>query len=627
MEGSAQVRPGGTLPLLVCSSCHAPLPDGSAHCPRCGPGSLALLGTGHLPHAARVAEPGDRSHQLARALGRHYRVVRLLGRGGFAEVYEVRDEDLQRRLAVKVLRTDIPWSAASLARFKQEARAIARLNHPNTLPIHFVGEAEGLVFYVMPFCEGRTLADVLRADGALPVHRALAIVEPILETLQHAHEHGLVHRDVKPDNILIEAGTGRPLLVDFGIVKDLDGAPGHTQTGYIVGTPLYMSPEQALGRHDVDARADVYGIGVVLFQMVTGAPPFEGDDSQEIVTRHVHQPVPVASLSHDRVPSWLTSIILRCLAKHPDDRYPTARAVLDAIRLSRAAPPLPLGSTAASASPVRTLEAAAALRVRAEDETPTATMPRTRAPRRGRRALAALGLVAAAGVLWAATRPHAPAPSASHASRAAAASAGPAGVSLRVYNRLTEPIALTLGDTGFTVRAGDSLRLPVRTGQALEAHWAMVRPTTGGGRPLGDEVEGSIVADQVRGDLAEVVGAAADGLPRFSPMVVNQTRQPLRVAVVTGQDTVDCGCSVAPGDSMRLGYYRANPATWVRVRDPRRATGRFSPLLTGVDSLSGAVVFRVSSASLVKPVEGPSAPARRRPPPARNPLGSFLPVN
>jgi hypothetical protein len=623
LEGSAQVRPGGTLPLLVCSSCHALLPDGSAHCPRCGPGSLALLGTGHLPHAVRVAEPGDRSHQLARALGRHYRVVRLLGRGGFAEVYEVRDEDLQRRLAVKVLRTDIPWSAASLARFKQEARAIARLNHPNTLPIHFVGEAEGLVFYVMPFCEGRTLADVLRTDGALPVHRALAIIEPILETLQHAHEHGLVHRDVKPDNILIEAGTGRPLLVDFGIVKDLDGAPGQTQAGYIVGTPLYMSPEQALGRHDVDARADVYGIGVVLFQMVTGAPPFEGEDSQEIVTRHVHQPVPVASLSHDGVPSWLRSIIVRCLAKHPDDRYPTARAVLEAIRIGRAGSPLPLGRAAAPASAVRGPEGAAAEGRGAEEETPTVAMPRTRAPRRGRRAVA-FGLVAAVGVLWASTRPHAPVGRVPRATRAAA---GPASFSLRVYNRLTEPIALTLDDTGFTVLAGDSLRLPVRRDQALEAHWAMVRPTTDGGQPLGDEVEGSIVADRVRGDLAEVVGAAAGGLPRFSPMVVNQTRQPLRVAVVTGQDTVDCGCSVAPGDSMRLGYYRVDPATWVRVRDHRRATGRFSPLLTGVDSLSGAVVFRVSSASLVKPVEGPSARERRRPPPTRNPLGSFLPVN
>ena len=153
-------------------------------------------------------------------------MVRLLGRGGFAEVYEVRDD----RISSDGWRSRCSAPTAlelrrRLARFKQEARAIARLNHPNTLPIHFVGEAEGLVFYVMPFCEGRTARrSCCGPTGRSSVDRALAIAEPILETLQHAHEHGLVHRDVKPDNILIEAGTGRPLLVDFGIVKYLDGA-------------------------------------------------------------------------------------------------------------------------------------------------------------------------------------------------------------------------------------------------------------------------------------------------------------------------------------------------------------------------------------------------------------------
>jgi serine/threonine protein kinase len=592
------VGTGGALPLLICSSCHDPLPEGRAHCPRCGPGRLALLATGELPAQGPRAVDPDRGPALARALGRQYRVIRLLGRGGFAEVYEVRDEDLQRRLAAKVLRADIPWSPATLARFKQEARAIARLNHPNTLPIHFVGEGEGLVFYVMPYCEGRTLADILRADGVLPVQRALAIAEPILETLQHAHEHGLVHRDVKPDNILIEAGTGRPLLVDFGIVKYLDGAAGHTQTGFIVGTPLYMSPEQALGRADVDARADVYGMGVVLFQMLTGAPPFEGDDSQEIVTRHLHEPVPVATLSRDHVPSWLKAVILRCLAKHPDDRYPSARAVLDALREGRGATPPSLAPAAGTVDPSGGASA------RSEDETPTGAMPIGRRGGR-RRSMVALGLVAAVGALWASVRPQG---------------------SLVVYNRLTEPIALTLEDTGFTLGAGDSLRFPVTARRPLEAHWAMVRPTAGDGRSLGAEVEGSIVSGPVRGELREVVGAGAGGQVRFSPLVVNRTTRRLAVSVVSQGDTIDCGCTVAPGDSMRLGYYPLDLSSAVRVRDTSHATGKFNALLTGVDSVSGVVVVRVTAASLVPP---PIRPASARPRAAerRDPLRAILPIH
>jgi hypothetical protein len=512
-------------------------------------------------------------------------VVRLLGRGGFAEVYEVRDEDLQRRLAVKVLRADIPWSSATLVRFQQETRAIARLSHPNTLPIHFVGEAEGLVFYVMPYCEGRTLSELLRHEGPLPVARALAIAEPILETLHHAHTQGMVHRDVKPDNILIEAGSGRPLLVDFGIVKDLDGPAGHTQTGFIVGTPLYMSPEQALGRRDVDARADVYGMGVVLFQMLTGAPPFEGEDSREIVSRHLHEPVPVSTLSRERVPPWLSGVILRCLAKRPEDRYPSARAVLDALREGHGATP------------------SCAVR---QDDTPTAAMPRARGPRARRRSLVAAGLVAAAGLLWASVRPQA---------------------FLFVSNRLTQPIALTLEDTGFTIRAGDSLRLPVRLRRPLEAHWAMVRPAALDGRMLGAALEGSIVTDDVRGDVRQVVASTADGRPRFSPVVVNGTPRRIRASVVSGRDTTDCGCSIAPGDSLRLGYYPLLPGSAVRVEDVRRASGRFDVAGLEPDSITGGVEIRVTTTSLAAvAARTPRAAPRARPAPAPNPLRTFLPV-
>ena len=457
-------------------------------------------------------------------------MVRLIGRGGFAEVFEVVDTDLQRRLAVKVLRSDLPWSVGTITRFKQESRAIARLNHPNTVPIHFVGEGEGLVYYAMPYLEGRTVAEVLRAEGPLSADYALRIVEPILDALQHAHDHGLVHRDVKPDNILLESATGRPLLVDFGIVKYLDGPAHLTESGFIVGTPLYMSPEQALGSQSVDARSDVYGMGAVLFQLLTGAPPFEGTDSQEIVGRHIREPVSSASLSRDNVPPWISAIVLRCMAKHPDDRYPTARAVLEAIRAGRAG---------AAADPVGLLPRA--------DESPTETMPVAKgrpAPRPWMAGAAAAALVGAVLVFSGSRDEDGPggdgsAGLATHAIvETAAASPAVPGAQLVVENRLAEPIALSVDDTSLTILPGDQGRLRLPNQGRLEASWAMVQPIEGD-RMLGERVEGAIVAEQVEGEIRRVIDAESDGQVRFAPMVVNQAGRPLRVAVVG--PTRQCG--------------------------------------------------------------------------------------
>jgi serine/threonine protein kinase len=509
--------------------------------------------------------------RLARALGPAYRVIRLVGRGGFAEVYEVIDTDLQRRLAVKVLRSDLPWGPGTLSRFKQEARAIAQLNHPNTLPIHFVGDANGLTYYAMPYLEGRSLADVLREDGPLPVSRALAIAEPILETLEHAHRHGLVHRDVKPDNILIEAGTGRPLLVDFGIVKWVDGPEHQTLTGFVVGTPLYMSPEQALGRTNVDARADVYGMGVVLYQMLTGAPPFEGDTSGEIVQRHIHEPVPVAPLDRDRVPRWLSDIIVACLEKHPDDRLPSARAVLDAIR-------------------ARGLTPAEEERRLGEERTPTRALPRARRPRWGRGLSVVAVVLAIAGTSWVAIGARKGSPT-EEAARPTPAPV-PAESALIVENRLVQPIAFSMGDSDRTISPGDTMRVAVDPGQSIEAHWAMVQPSISG-RMLGRELEGVISSGAMGDEVREVVDARSGDTLRFAPTIVNRTRRPLRVSVIDDRDTTDCRCVVPPGDSILLGYYLFSPQTLVRVRDDRGATARFDGLGDQMDESSGAVSITV----------------------------------
>src|SRR6266436_4487182 len=235
----------------------------------------------------------DTLASLSKALGAKYEVKRVVGSGGFAEVYEVWDKDLERRLAVKVLRPDVAWTAGMIERFQRETRAAARLEHANILPIHFVGEGEGLVYYAMPFVDGMSLGELLKRSGALPPERALAIIIPILDALDHAHKAGLIHRDIKPDNIMLDTARGRPLLVDFGIARRLDSQAGAglTQTGLVIGTPHYMSPEQVVGKHIAD-------------------------------------PPPAASDVNPKVPRELSDMILRCLEKQPSDRFQSAGEVI-----------------------------------------------------------------------------------------------------------------------------------------------------------------------------------------------------------------------------------------------------------------------------------------------------------
>src|SRR5205814_8062643 len=197
------------------------------------------------------------------ALGPRYQVRRLVGRGGFAEVCEWWDKDLDRRLACKVLHPEIAWTPGMLARFRQEAKALARLQDPAILAIHFTGDGEGLVYYVMPFVEGESLAERLRRRGPYTADEALKIAEPILQALSHAHTQGLVHRDIKPDNVMVEAKGGRVLLLDFGSAKLLDPGGGEaggakTAPGVTVGSVQYMSPEQALGQPNPARRSDLH---------------------------------------------------------------------------------------------------------------------------------------------------------------------------------------------------------------------------------------------------------------------------------------------------------------------------------------------------------------------------------
>lgn len=279
-----------------------------------------------------TAHPGepDTADRLGAALGPNYEVRRAVGRGGFAEVFEVWDRELERRLAVKVLRPDIAWTSGMLQRFKHEARAVAGLQHTNILPIHFVGEGHGLVYYAMPYVEGQSLGDLLRTSGALSPERAITIAIPVLEALGHAHAQAIVHRDIKPDNIMLDHAGGRPLLVDFGIAKRLDSQAALTQTGFVVGTPHYMSPEQALGEN-VGPRSDLYSAGVMFYELLTGQKPYKATNAQGIIYQHVHgdQPALPESLNEYQ------PILNRLMAKESARRYGNANELKeDLLRLN-----------------------------------------------------------------------------------------------------------------------------------------------------------------------------------------------------------------------------------------------------------------------------------------------------
>ena len=222
----------------------------------------------------------------------HYEIVRRIGRGGMGDVYLGYEAALDRKVAIKVLPADLARSEDFVRRFRTEATAVAKLNHPNIVPIHLIGEDQGHHFYVMQFVEGESLADRLGREARLGVVETLKIVEQALAGLAAAHDQGMVHRDIKPGNILLDSRSGRALLADFGLVKSLEtSAGGKTATGVIMGTVDYISPEQGRGR-TVDRRSDLYSIGVLLYRMLSGQLPFTADSPTALIFQHVYESPP-----------------------------------------------------------------------------------------------------------------------------------------------------------------------------------------------------------------------------------------------------------------------------------------------------------------------------------------------
>ena len=269
------------------------------------------------------------------ALGPAYELRALLGSGGFAEVYAAWDAGLKREVAVKVLRQDLAPEATLVARFRREAETVAGLRHPNIVPIYQVGEGEGIVFFIMPLVRGVSLGEWLECDRRPPFREIRRILMEIGGALSAAHGAGLVHRDIKPDNIMLEGDERRVLVMDFGIAKPLSVQDvSLTATGMIIGTPQYMSPEQGSG-DTVDHRSDIYSLGVVGYQLITGQLPFTGGSVIALLMQHATADPPSMLEARPDCPTDLERAIRRCLAKAPEQRWQSASELRDALAAER----------------------------------------------------------------------------------------------------------------------------------------------------------------------------------------------------------------------------------------------------------------------------------------------------
>ena len=270
----------------------------------------------------------DALDRLKSALSDRYTIERELGAGGMATVYLAEDLKHHRKVAVKVLRPELA-AALGADRFHQEIEIAAQLTHPHILPLHDSGDADGFLFYVMPYIEGESLRERLAKEGELPVTDAVRILKEVVDALAEAHSHGVVHRDIKPDNVMLR---GRHALVtDFGVAKAVNEATGRqklTTEGVALGTPAYMAPEQAAADPQIDHRADIYAVGAVAYELLTGRPPFTGNTQQEILAAHVTQAPEPVTRYRQSVPPALADLVMKCLEKKPADRWQTAEELI-----------------------------------------------------------------------------------------------------------------------------------------------------------------------------------------------------------------------------------------------------------------------------------------------------------
>ncbi|MEZ4585565.1 MAG: protein kinase [Gemmatimonadales bacterium] len=364
------------MPARTCPTCETELPDDAAFCAQCGSATATQI----FGEPSVELEPGRQSasyatepERLQRILGPNFRLGRLIGRGGYAEVFAVQDLKLNRELAIKVLRPDLIVTPNLLARFRREALAVAALNHPHIVPVYDVGEAGGVCYLVMPLIQGESLKDAMSREGRIPVAEATRILLEAASALTASHEAGVVHRDIKPENIVLEGRDRRVRLMDFGIAKAMDGGDRDlTGTGVVVGTPQYMSPEQASGEATVDHRTDQYSLAVIGYQMLGGQVPFGGETARAVITKLLLESAPRLDRLAPGLPPSLVATLHRALEKDPARRFATtqdfAAALKGELAPTAGLPPAPRGPVvrrwAAGAAVLTTVVVAVAMAVR-----------------------------------------------------------------------------------------------------------------------------------------------------------------------------------------------------------------------------------------------------------------------
>jgi hypothetical protein len=356
---------------LICYRCATPIPNDSRFCLSCG---TDVSGATSGERTQPVEVDAELQTKLQEDLGGDFAIERQIGRGGMAAVFLAQETHLERRVAIKVLPPELTYGSGMIERFKREAKVAATLDHPHIIPIHRVSTGGKIFWYAMKYLEGASLADIIERDAPLPLAKIADVLQQVAEALDYAHERGVIHRDVKPANVMIDS-RGWATVTDFGIAKAASQT-SMTGSGSMIGTPYYMSPEQCSGKK-ITGASDQYSLGVMAFQMLSGHLPFTGETVIEIVKKHCTDPVPPIGVLRPGISPAIVAVVERALAKAPEERFATAgdfaAAFADAAEVEHSG--IPRLTARATAGPVPRRRSVTA------DVSPPAPKPSGAAPR------------------------------------------------------------------------------------------------------------------------------------------------------------------------------------------------------------------------------------------------------